>query len=160
VLHPSPNLRACLVALRLPLAQRLVAAPLAVDPALQALLIQRRLDRRRPVGAVRPYIRGGVIRIQDIIQNLTVVHRGGGHPITPHQLVAAVHIHMVLVAVVVLTVLLGPPSVGILLGTLGRMLLPALRRLAGLDPRVLVTAVALFRDSDDRGVDDLAAIAK
>ena len=56
-----------------------------------------------------------------------------------------------------LAVLLGPPRVRILLATLGRLLLPALRRLAILDPRVLVTAVALLGDRDDRGVDDLAA---
>ena len=46
------------------------------------------------------------------------VHRRGGHPITPHQLVPAVHVDMVLVAVMALAMLLGPPRVGVLLGTL------------------------------------------
>ena len=157
VLHPSPHLRTGLVAPPLALVQRLVAMPLAVDPALQTLLTQLRLDLRRPVGAVRPHVRSSVVRIQDVLHDLAVVHRRVGHLITPHQLVAAVHIHMVLVAVMALAVLLGPPRVRILLATLGRLLLPALRRLAILDPRVLVTAVALLGDRNDRGVDDLAA---
>ena len=64
---------------------------------------------------------------------------------------------MVLVTVVALAVLLCPPCVRVLLRPLGRLVLPALRRLAILDPRVVVTAVALLGDRYDRRVDDLAA---
>ena len=86
-----------------------------------------------------------------------VVHRRVRHAVAPHQLVPAVHVDMVLVAVMALAVLLGPARVGILLGPLGRLVLPALGRLAILDPRVVVPAIALFGHRHDRGVDDLAA---
>ena len=81
------------------------------------------------------------------------MHRRVGHLVTPHQLVPAVHVDMVLVTVVALAVLL----CRVLLRPLGRLVLPALRRLAILDPRVVVTAVALLGDRYDRRVDDLAA---
>src|SRR5215211_8742027 len=45
----------------------------------------------------------------------------------------------------------------VLLGILGRVLLPALWRLAGLDRLVLVLCVALLGHRHNRGVDDLAA---
>ena len=68
------------------------------------------------------------------------------HLVTPHQLVTAVNIHMVLIAVMALAVLLGPPRIGILLGTLGRVVVPTLRRLTFLDLLVLITVVTLFGD--------------
>ncbi len=53
VLDARPHRRTGLVAPLLPLAQLLVAMPLAVDPALQTLFLQFRLDLRRPIGAAK-----------------------------------------------------------------------------------------------------------
>ena len=79
------------------------------------------------------------------------------HMIAPHQLVPTVHVDMVLVTVMALAVLLGPPRLDTLLAPLCRLVLPACRRLARLYPRVLLAAVALFGYRHNRGVDDLAA---
>ena len=46
----------------------------------------------------------------------------------PHQLVPTVHVDMVLVTVMALAVLLGPPRLDILLAPLCRLVLPACRR--------------------------------
>ena len=55
------------------------------------------------------------VPVQDIVENLTVMHRGVRHLIVPHQLVPAIDVDMVLVAVVALTPLLGPARVGVFL---------------------------------------------
>ena len=91
-----------------------------------------------------------------ILNDLTVMHCRVRHLVTPHQLVTTVNIHVVLVSVVALAVLLCPPRIRILLGTPGRVVFPALRRLTFLDLCVLITAVALFGNRDDRSVDNLA----
>src|SRR6266481_9565380 len=64
---------------------------------------------------------------------------------------------MVLVAVEALVVPLRPARVLVLLGILGGLLLPSLRRLAGLDRLVLLLRVALLGHRHNRGVNDLAA---
>src|SRR6266481_8028191 len=68
-----------------------------------------------------------------------------------------VHADMVLVAVEALVVLLRPARVRVLLRILGRLLLPSLRCLAGLDRLVLLLRVALLGHRHNRGVNDLAA---
>src|SRR5881227_2371417 len=73
------------------------------------------------------------------------------------QLVRLVHADMVLVAVEALVVPLRPACVVVLMGILGRLLLPSLRRLAGLDRLVLLLRVALLGHRHNRGVNDLAA---
>jgi hypothetical protein len=64
---------------------------------------------------------------------------------------------VVLVAVEALVVPLRPARVLVILGILGGMLLPSLRRLAGLDRLVLLLGVALLGHRHNRGVNDLAA---
>ena len=54
------------------------------------------------------------------------------HMIAPHQLVPTVHVDMVLVTVMALAVLLGPPRLDILLAPLCRLVLPG-----GLSSRLL-----------------------
>ena len=115
MLDPDSNRGPGFVALLLAIAQRLVATALAMDPAAQPLRLQRRLDLRRTIGAVRPHPQGRVVPVQDIVENLTVMHRGVRHLIVPHQLVPAIDVDMVLVAVVALTPLLGPARVGVFL---------------------------------------------
>jgi hypothetical protein len=61
-------------------------------------------------------------------------------------------IHVVLVAVETLVVLLGPARVLVLLPVFRRVLLPRLRRLAGLHVVILVTAIALFGNRHDGGI--------
>ena len=104
MLDPDAHPGAGLVALLLSVAQRLVALALAVDPAPQPLVLQLLLDLGRATGAVGPDIRGGVVTIEDLIRHLTVVHRGIAHVMVTHQLVTAVDVDVVLVAVMALTV--------------------------------------------------------
>ena len=80
VLDPRANLRTGPVALLLALAERLAAMALAVDPALQPLLSQLRLDLRRAIGAVRPHAEAGVVRVENVLHHLAVVHRGAASP--------------------------------------------------------------------------------
>src|SRR6266516_7527853 len=116
---------------------RLRAARRWIRP-LQALLRQARLDLERAVGAVRPDLLAGVGEVEHIVQLLTVVHGRVRRIPFADQLVRLVHADMVLVAVEALVVPLRPACVVVLLGILGRLLLPSLRRLAGLDRLVLL----------------------
>src|SRR5712672_1613792 len=135
----------------------MIASGTPVDTALQALLLQARLARQRSVSAVRPHLLAGVGEIEHVVQLLTVVHGRVRHIPFADQLVRLVHADMVLVAVEALVVLLRPARVRVLLRILGRLLLPSLRRLAGLDRLVLLLRVALLGHRHNRGVNDLAA---
>src|SRR5277367_1551834 len=53
-----------------------------------------------------------------------------------------------------------PACVAVLLPQLGRLLRPLRRNAAFLDLTLLAVGVALLRRGDDRGIDDLAAIAR
>src|SRR5258708_12929000 len=115
-----------------------------VDTALQALLLQARLDLDRAVGAVRPDLLAGIREIEHIVQLLTVVHGCVRRIPFADQLVRLVHADMVLVAIEVLVVPLRPARVLVLLGILGGLLLPSPRRLACLDPLFFRPRVALL----------------
>ena len=67
----------------------------------------------------------------DIVEDLAVVLRRVAHMIAPHQLVPTVHVDMVLVTVMALAVLLGPPRLDILLAPLCR---PLSSQPAGVSP--------------------------
>src|SRR5438128_5957229 len=125
--------------------------------ALQALRLQARLNLHRAVGAVRPDPLASIGEIEHIVQLLTVVHGRVRRIPFADQLVHLVYTEVVLVAVEALIVLLRPARVLVLLGILGGLLLPSLRRLAGLDRLVLLLRVALLGHRHNRGVNDLAA---
>src|SRR5258707_4309080 len=151
--HPRARRVRRLLALR----QRTISRGATVDMALQALRRQARLNLHRAVGAVRPDPIAGIGEIEHIVQLLTVVHGRVRRIPFADQLVRLVHADMVLVAVEALVVLLRPARVRVLLRILGRLLLPSLRRLAGLDRLVLLLRVALLGHRHNRGVNDLAA---
>src|SRR5207248_11136349 len=83
-------------------------------------------------------------RIEHIVQLLTVVHGRVRRIPFADQLVRLVHAEVVLVAEEARIVLLRPARVLVLLGILGGLLLPSLRRLAGLDRLVLLLRDALL----------------
>src|ERR1700674_4884098 len=137
--------------------ERTIARRAPMDAALQAPRLELLLDLGRAVGAVGPHLATGVVSIQNVVELLAVVRRGvGGSPLAD-DLVQLVHADVVLVAVEALATLLGPARILVLLGVLGRFLLPLLRRLSGLDAIVLVLRVALLGRRHDGRVDDLAA---
>src|SRR5215813_13336721 len=129
----------------------------SLSASAKALLLQVRLDLDRAVGTVRPDLLAGVGEIEHIVQLLTVVHGRVRRIPFADQLVRLVHADMVLVAVEALVVPLRPARVLVLLGILGGLLLPSLRRLAGLDRLVLLLRVVLLGHRHNRGVNDLAA---
>src|SRR3981189_2891234 len=144
VLNSGAHLRARRVRRLLALCQRTIASGARGEPALQALLLQARLDLDRAVGAVRPDLLAGVGEIEHIVQLLTVMHGRVRRAPFADQLVGLVPAEMVLVAVETLVVLLRPARVLVLLGILGGLLFPSLRHLAGLDRLVLLLRVALL----------------
>src|SRR5258705_4754456 len=127
-----------------------------MDAALVASRLQLGLDLGRAVGAVGPYIGSGVGLVQHIIEHLAVVHARVRLRVPADELVRAVDANVVLVAVEALVVFFGPARILVFLGILGWLLMPALRRLAGLDRLVLAPAVVLHGRGYDRGIDDLA----
>src|SRR5712671_3651908 len=98
----------------------------------------------RSPGALRPDPLAGIGEIEHSVQLLTVVHGCVRRIPFADQLVHLVHAEVVLVAVEALVVLLRPARVLVLLGILGGLLLPSLRRLPGLDRLVLLLRVALL----------------
>src|ERR1035438_6720162 len=128
-----------------------------MDAALVALRLELGLDLGRAVGAVGPHLGSGVGLVQHIIELLAVVHARIRLRVPADELVHAVDANVVLVAVEALVALLGPARILVFLGILGRLVLPALRRLAGLDRLILAPAVALHGRGHDRSIDNLAA---
>ncbi len=115
---------------------------------------QIRLYLRATIRRVRPHLRAGVARVQQLLEHLAIVHRRIRHLIGTDQLVPMINAEMVLVAVAALAMLLRPAGLRILLAALRFRLL--LRRLAALDARVLVPAVALPGHFHNRRIHDLA----
>jgi hypothetical protein len=128
----------------LPLGQRMVASAPTMDAALVALLLKPGFRLYRPVGAVGPHLVARVGFIQDLIELLAVVYRGIGLGVAPHNFVRAIDTNVVLVAIKVLLVLLGPARVLVFLGVLCRLFFPAIGRLAGFDRLVLFAVVVLL----------------
>src|ERR1700745_2772911 len=122
----------------------MIAVRALVNPAAQAAQAKLRLVLRRAIRAVRVHIRRRVGFVQKSIEFLAVMHTRIGHVVLPDQLVLGIRIHVVLVAVEALAVLLGPAGILVLLPVFRRVLLPRLRRLAGLHAIILVAAIALF----------------
>src|ERR1700687_2794363 len=130
----------------------MIAVRALMNPAAQAAQAELRLGLRRTIRAVRVHIRRRVGLVQKSIEFLAVMHTRVGHVILPDQLVLGIRIHVVLVAVEALAVLLGPARVFVLLPVLRRVLLPRLRRLASLHLVILVAAIALLRNRNNRGI--------
>ena len=66
-----------------------------MDTARQALVFQHLFNLRRAIGAVCPNVGGGVVRIEDSLDGLAVMHGSIGHLVTPNQLMATVYVDMV-----------------------------------------------------------------
>src|ERR1700719_3955284 len=122
----------------------MIAARALVESATQAAQADLRLGLRRTIRTVRVHIRRRVGLVQKSIEFLAVMHTRVGHVVLPDQLVLGIRIHVVLVAVEALAVLLGPARVLVFLSVFRRVLLPRLRRLAGLHLVILVAAIALL----------------
>src|ERR1700726_975426 len=135
----------------------MIAVRALMNPAAQAPQAELRLGLRRAIRAVRVHIRRGVGLVQKSIEFLAVMHTRVGHVVLPDHLVLGIRVHVILVAVETLAVLLGPARVLVLLPVFRRVLLPRLRRLAGLHVVILVTAIALFGNRHDGGINHLAA---
>ena len=73
----------------------------------------------------------------------------------PDQLVLMVHIDMILVAVVVPTVFLNPARLSVLFPEFVRCRYPVGRDFTAFDSCILLTAVALPRGRNNRGIDNL-----
>src|SRR5438128_7273800 len=112
---------------------------------------------RRWIWLCKPFAVTGIGEIEHIVQLLTVVHGRVRRIPFADQLVRLVHAEVVLVAEEARIVLLRPARVLVLLGILGGLLLPSLRRLAGPDRLVLLLRVALPGHRHNRGVNNLAA---
>src|ERR1700704_6793795 len=134
----------------------MIAVRALMNTAAQAAQAELRLGLRRAIRAVRVHIRRRVGLVQKSIEFPAVMRTRVGHVVLPDQLVLGIRIHVVLVAVEALAVLLGPTRVFVLLPVFRRVLLPRLRRLAGLHVVILVAAVALFGNRSDRGLNPLA----
>ena len=128
-LHPCPKPRTTPVARLLPIVQRTVAITLAMNPTPQASGFHLLLDRFRPLGAVRPHTACRVVRSQQLLNHLAVVHRRVRHPVTPNQFVFTINAHVVLVPIVTLAVLLGPARIAVPRSSRGQAFLPTFGRL-------------------------------
>src|SRR5207344_2136911 len=135
----------------------MIAVRAMMNPAAQSAQAELRLGLRRPIRAVRIHVRGRVGLVKKSIEFLAVMYTRVRHVILPDQLVPGIRIHVVLVAVEALAVLLGPARVLVFLPVFRRVLLPRLRRLAGLHVVILVAAITLFGNRHDGGINHLAA---
>ena len=129
--------------------QRVMARPFSVNLRSQLPGLQLNFDFLGPIGRVGPHIPPGLRKQQHVLQDLPVMHGRIGHRIVPNQFVRLIHIHMVLVAIVIVAMLHGPASVRVFLPSLRRRPLPFRRALPGFVRRVFVAGVALFRHGDE-----------
>src|SRR4030043_682702 len=151
--HTTPDSGTCPVGLGLSIRQLLVLASLALKMLPILSLLQLSEFLLRTVGRVRPHIPTAVISIQKTLKDLTVMNRSRRHLIAANQFMLHIHINMILIAVVVLSILLGPAGIGILLPLL--LLTPVFWNLSLLDPLIFFTTVPLPRYRNNAGVYNL-----
>src|SRR3954469_4892412 len=85
------------------------------------------------------------------------MHAGVGYVVLPDQFALGIRIYVVLVAVEALAVLLGPARILVFLPVFCRVLLPSLGRFAALYVLILVPAIPLLGNRNDRGINHLTA---
>src|SRR5690606_27300539 len=154
--HAGAHGAAHLVPQALALGERLVAPRLLHGLQADLHLTHGRMVVGRAVGAVGQVLLPGVAVLGQVGQGLAVVHVGWAHHEVVDQLAVAVHLHVVLVAEVVLAVLAAPARVDVLLPGLAGA--PAAWGPALLDALVLIAAVALHGRLHHGGVNDLALV--
>ncbi len=152
--YPTADSGTRAIPLLLSVRQLLMPTPLTLkmfpkSPFLQFVQLFLRTIRR-----VRPDVSTTFIFIQKSLKDLTVVDRGRRDLIGTNQFMFHVHVDVILVAVVVLAILLGPASIGILLPLL--MLAPILRNVALLNSLVLFATISLPGNRNDTGIHNLA----
>src|SRR5277367_1524770 len=135
--------------------QRFVAIGAFVNMGGAAFPVQPCFLLFGTVGAVSPGLLAIVIGIKNAVQFLTVMDAGIRHFVVPDQLVRAVHVNVVFVAIIGRAVLLGPSRVRVLMRFL--LLAPIGGNFTLFDRIVVVTTVALARHLDKGGVNDLTA---
>src|SRR3954453_23408891 len=135
----------------------MVAAGAPMNAAGEAARVELRLGLGGAIRAIRVDVSGRVALVQKSIKCLAVMHAGVGHLVLPDQFALGIRIHVVLVAVEALAVLLGPACILVFLPVFRRVLLPSLRRLAGLHILILVAGISLLGNRNDRRINHLAA---
>src|SRR4051812_30729508 len=135
----------------------MVAVRALMNAAAKAARVELRLGLGRAIRAIRIDVSGRVALVQKSIKCLAVMHTGVGYVVLPDQFALGVRIHVVLVAVEALAVLLGPARILVFLPVFRRVLLPSLRRLAGLHLLILVAGISLLGNRNDRRINHLAA---
>src|SRR4051794_4556669 len=135
----------------------MVAAGAPMNAATKAARVELRLGLGRAIRAIRIDVSGCVALVEKFIKLLAVMHAGVGHLILPDQFALGVCIHVVLVAVEALAVLLGPARILVFLPVFCRVLLPSLGRFAALYVLILVPAIPLLGNRNDRGINHLTA---
>jgi len=93
---------------------------------------------------------------QDGREDLTVMHRRIRDRILANQFVLLVDVHMILIPIVTGPMLLRPARLRIFLPAFGGVFLPLGRALPGFDGGVVRAGVPLYRDGNERGINQLA----
>src|SRR3954447_25858920 len=135
----------------------MVAVRALMNAAAKAARDELRLGLGRAIRAIRIDVSGRVALVQKSIKCLAVMHTGVGYVVLPDQFALGIRIHVVLVAVEALAVLLGPARILVFLPVFRWVLLPSLRRFAALYVFILVPAIPLLGNRNDRGINHLTA---
>src|SRR5579863_3011412 len=114
------------------------------------------LSLSRTIRAVGVNVTRGVRLVHKPIKFLTVMHARVSHLVLSDQFVPGICVHVVLVTEKAFAVLLGPARIFVFLPVFSWILLPRLRRLAGLHGLILFTAVTLLGHRHNGGIDHLA----
>ncbi len=151
MLHPAAHFRIRPVHPVLTVAQSLRTRRLVIDAGFVTALSQLPQRILRTVGTVGPYltIARGPLR-QQLNEHLRVVRARRRHLPFVNELRLPIRRDVVLVAEMVPVALFRPARIGVLLAQPVRIVLPGLRHLAGLHRPVVLAAVALTGNLDNR----------
>ena len=111
----------------------------------------------RAIGRIGRDVLAGILWIQQFCKDVAVMHFGTAYLIATDQLVFHIRRDMVLVAEEILPVFLGPAGVNIFLAMF--VIIPVFGCFAFFYPLILFTAVALYRHSDNTGINDLSFLS-
>ena len=96
--------------------------------------------------------------VNKFLQGNTVMRAGCCDSIVGDQGSARIRFDVVFVSVITHSILLYPPSVGILVAAF--VFIPIYRNMSGFDLGIFLPAIALLGNFNDRGIDDRSAFGK
>ena len=157
MLNPGTDFRPRSIPLLFPTRQLFMTGAFALKMLSIAPLRHGIYSFLRTIRRIGPDIPAGILWIKQLFKDIAVMHFGAAYFVAPYQLVFHIRGDMVLVAEEALPVFLRPAGRNIFLAAF--VLIPVFGLFPFFYLLILVAAIALYRHSNNTGINDLSFLS-